>query len=133
MQSEILEASHHSEVGCFLQVGDDEFGYMLCDVLKDQKVETKGIRFDSHARTALAFVTLRADGEREFMFYRNPSADMLFEIPELDTDLLKQVLLTYIIVTDCARCKFGVCTVLLACFHFQKGVRFVEKYHRDEG
>lgn len=72
------------------KVGDDEFGYMLCDVLKDQKVETKGIRFDSHARTALAFVTLRADGEREFMFYRNPSADMLFEIPELDTDLLKQ-------------------------------------------
>jgi fructokinase len=72
------------------KVGDDEFGYMLADVLKDQKVETRGIRFDSHARTALAFVTLKADGEREFMFYRNPSADMLFEIPELDTDLLKQ-------------------------------------------
>lgn len=72
------------------KVGDDEFGYMLCDVLKDQKVETKGIRFDALARTALAFVTLRADGEREFMFYRNPSADMLFEISELDTDLLKQ-------------------------------------------
>lgn len=89
-----------------LQVGDDEFGYMLADVLKDEKVETKGIRFDSHARTALAFVTLRADGEREFMFYRNPSADMLFEIPELDTALLKQVLLTYMILTDCGRCKF---------------------------
>lgn len=65
---------------------------MLCDVLKDQKVETKGIRFDAHARTALAFVTLRDDGEREFMFYRNPSADMLFETHELDIDLLKQVL-----------------------------------------
>lgn len=76
-----------------LQVGDDEFGYMLCDVLKDQKVETKGIRFDSQARTALAFVTLRDDGEREFMFYRNPSADMLFQINELDIDLLKEVLL----------------------------------------
>jgi fructokinase len=72
------------------KVGDDEFGYMLCDVLKEQNVETKGIRFDAHARTALAFVTLRADGEREFMFYRNPSADMLLEITELDTDLLKQ-------------------------------------------
>lgn len=72
------------------KVGDDEFGYMLCDVLKDNKVETKGIRFDSQARTALAFVTLREDGEREFMFYRNPSADMLFEVHELDTDLLKQ-------------------------------------------
>ena len=67
---------------------------MLCDVLKDNKVETKGIRFDSEARTALAFVTLRDDGEREFMFYRNPSADMLFQIHELDIDILKQVCLT---------------------------------------
>jgi fructokinase len=77
-----------------LQVGDDEFGYMLADVLKDEKVETKGIRFDAQARTALAFVTLRADGEREFMFYRNPSADMLFEVNELDIDLIKKVLLS---------------------------------------
>ena len=61
------------------------------EVLKENRVETKGCRFDATARTALAFVTLRDDGEREFMFYRNPSADMLFEIKELDTDLLKQV------------------------------------------
>ena len=30
-------------------------------------------------RTALAFVSLRADGEREFLFYRSPSADMLLD------------------------------------------------------
>lgn len=65
---------------------------MLVDVLKENRVETKGCRFDPNARTALAFVTLRADGEREFMFYRNPSADMLFEVKELDTDILKQVM-----------------------------------------
>ena len=64
---------------------------MLVEVLKENRVETKGCRFDPKARTALAFVTLREDGEREFMFYRNPSADMLFEVRELDTDLLKQV------------------------------------------
>lgn len=75
-----------------LQVGDDEFGYMLVEVLKENRVETRGCRFDPNARTALAFVTLRDDGEREFMFYRNPSADMLFEPRELDTDLLAQVL-----------------------------------------
>lgn len=73
------------------QVGDDEFGYMLVEVLKENRVETRGCRFDPNARTALAFVTLRDDGEREFMFYRNPSADMLFETRELDTDLLRQV------------------------------------------
>ena len=37
------------------------------------------------ARTALAFVSLRADGEREFMFYRHPSADMLFTPDAVDT------------------------------------------------
>ncbi|KAK8994910.1 hypothetical protein V6N11_045977 [Hibiscus sabdariffa] len=36
----------------------------------------------------VAFVTLRSDGEREFMFYRNPSADMLLQENELDFDLI---------------------------------------------
>ncbi|KAJ0092151.1 hypothetical protein Patl1_26415 [Pistacia atlantica] len=50
---------------------------MLAGILKENGVSGDGINFDQGARTALAFVTLRADGEREFMFYRNPSADML--------------------------------------------------------
>lgn len=49
------------------------------------------MRFDPGARTALAFVTLRSDGEREFMFYRNPSADMLLEVAELDLDIITKV------------------------------------------
>jgi len=64
---------------------------MLADILKQNNVETSGMRFDSNARTALAFVTLRADGEREFLFFRNPSADMLLQESELDKNLLKQV------------------------------------------
>ncbi|KAL9348424.1 hypothetical protein Peur_059790 [Populus x canadensis] len=44
-------------------------------ILKQNSVDNSGMRFDSNERTALAFVTLRADGEREFMFFRNPSAD----------------------------------------------------------
>ncbi|KAK7314941.1 hypothetical protein VNO77_33473 [Canavalia gladiata] len=72
------------------KVGADEFGYMLTDILKKNNVETSGMRFDSNARTALAFVTLRADGEREFLFFRNPSADMLLHESELDKDLIKQ-------------------------------------------
>ncbi|XP_020083717.1 probable fructokinase-7 [Ananas comosus] len=72
------------------KVGKDEFGYMLADILKKNKVNNSGIRFDPGARTALAFVTLRADGEREFMFYRNPSADMLLKESELDIDLIKK-------------------------------------------
>ncbi|KAF8407651.1 hypothetical protein HHK36_006784 [Tetracentron sinense] len=72
------------------QVGEDEFGYMLANILKENNVNNKGVRFDPGARTALAFVTLRNDGEREFMFYRNPSADMLLEEAELDLDIIRK-------------------------------------------
>ncbi|KAF8379382.1 hypothetical protein HHK36_028816 [Tetracentron sinense] len=72
------------------KVGEDEFGYMLADILKQNNVDNSGMRFDAGARTALAFVTLRADGEREFMFFRNPSADMLLRESELDVNLIKQ-------------------------------------------
>ena len=75
-----------------IQVGEDEFGYMLADILKENNVNNKGMRFDPGARTALAFVTLRKDGEREFMFYRNPSADMLLQESELDFELIKKVI-----------------------------------------
>lgn len=71
---------------------------MLADILKQNKVNNSGMRFDPAARTALAFVTLRADGEREFLFFRNPSADMLLHESELDIDLIKQV---------CFRCLFS--------------------------
>ncbi|KHN15693.1 Putative fructokinase-5 [Glycine soja] len=72
------------------KVGADEFGYMLADILKQNDVETSGMKFDPNARTALAFVTLRADGEREFLFFRNPSADMLLQESELDKNLIKK-------------------------------------------
>lgn len=73
------------------QVGADEFGYMLADILKKNNVNNEGMRFDPGARTALAFVTLKKEGEREFMFYRNPSADMLLQESELDLDLIRKV------------------------------------------
>ncbi|KAH7434878.1 hypothetical protein KP509_06G039100 [Ceratopteris richardii] len=63
---------------------------MLADILKKNNVHDGGILFDKGARTALAFVTLRSDGEREFMFFRNPSADMLLQESELNVDLIKK-------------------------------------------
>ncbi|XP_030470275.1 probable fructokinase-1 [Syzygium oleosum] len=71
------------------KLGDDEFGHMLAGILKQNGVNGDGINFDQGARTALAFVTLRADGEREFMFYRNPSADMLLKPEELNLELIR--------------------------------------------
>ncbi|KAL7128107.1 hypothetical protein ABFS83_14G293800 [Erythranthe nasuta] len=71
------------------KLGDDEFGQMLAGILRENGVSAEGVNFDKNARTALAFVTLRADGEREFMFYRNPSADMLLTPDELNLDLIR--------------------------------------------
>ncbi|CAN1265070.1 Probable fructokinase-6, chloroplastic [Linum perenne] len=68
------------------KLGDDEFGHMLDDILKQNNVDNSGVRFDPYARTALAFVTLRADGEREFLFFRHPSADMLLKESELQIE-----------------------------------------------
>ena len=66
------------------KVGDDAFGHFLAQTLTEAQVDTGPLCFSSEARTALAFVSLRADGEREFMFYRHPSADMLFTPEEVD-------------------------------------------------
>ena len=71
------------------KVGDDEFGHMLEGVIKEVGVDTSMMRFDTKALTALAFVTLKANGEREFMFYRHPSADMLLTEDEVDMQRIR--------------------------------------------
>ncbi len=68
------------------KVGNDDFGRFLAQTLAQNGVDTSGLRFSDEARTMLAFVSLRADGERDFMFYRHPSADMLLSPEEIDRD-----------------------------------------------
>ena len=75
-------------VGFMGKVGDDDFGHFLAETLVENGVETSALLFSNEARTALAFVSLRADGERDFMFYRHPSADMLIRPEEIDRDYI---------------------------------------------
>jgi fructokinase len=77
------------------KVGDDPFGHFLANTLAEAGVDVRPVRFSAEARTALAFVSLRADGEREFMFYRHPSADMLFEPAEVDVDVVRSAKLLH--------------------------------------
>jgi fructokinase len=70
------------------QVGDDPFGHFLADVLSSEGVDIRGLRFSREARTPLAFVSLTADGERSFVFYRHPSADMLLRADEVALEVL---------------------------------------------
>jgi fructokinase len=70
------------------KVGDDPFGHFLAGTLAAAGVDVGSLLFTTEARTALAFVSLRADGDREFMFYRHPSADMLLTPEEIDSAAL---------------------------------------------
>lgn len=72
------------------QVGDDPFGHQLEKVLRDLGVDTRGVRFSTAARTMLAFVSLAANGERSFVFYRHPSADMLMTPDDVHTGVLDE-------------------------------------------
>ena len=66
------------------QVGDDPFGHHLAQVLAQEGVDVRGVRFTQAARTTLAFVSLAEGGERSFVFYRHPGADMLLSPGDVD-------------------------------------------------
>jgi fructokinase len=72
------------------KVGDDPFGHYLVNLLSAEGIHVDGCVFDKSARTALAFVSLAQDGDRSFMFYRNPSADMLFRADEVKKDVIRR-------------------------------------------
>lgn len=71
------------------KVGTDEFGAALIETLQRHGVDTRGVIQTSEALTMLAFVSLRTDGERDFIFYRNPSADMLLRPEEVGENLIR--------------------------------------------
>lgn len=59
-------------------LGEDMFGDFLYEQLRDAGVDVRHTVRTSGAKTALAFVSLDAHGERSFSFYRPPAADLLF-------------------------------------------------------
>ncbi len=70
------------------KVGDDVFGRFLSQTLRQNDVNVSELKFSSKARTMLAFVSLSEEGDREFMFYRHPSADMLHTKEEINPDYI---------------------------------------------
>ncbi|MFE4200050.1 PfkB family carbohydrate kinase [Aneurinibacillus aneurinilyticus] len=72
------------------KVGADPFGDFLIGTLADAGVDTGRIYRTDKAKTALAFVSLKEDGERDFLFYRDPSADMLLTKEEITEEALAE-------------------------------------------
>ena len=65
-------------------VGDDPFGHFLKDTITNYGVNTSYLKMTKKAKTALAFVSLAEDGQRDFSFYRNPSADLLLDKSDVE-------------------------------------------------
>lgn len=78
------------KVGAFVgKVGDDPFGHFLERTFAENGVDTSRMLFDPQHRTGLAFVSLTAQGVPEFMFYRNPSADIMLKPEEIDEAFIR--------------------------------------------
>ena len=66
------------------QLGNDGFGDYLEQSMSAAGVDVSAVLRTDAAPTSLAFVSLKADGEREFLFYRSPAADLLLEPDSID-------------------------------------------------
>lgn len=71
-------------------VGDDAFGRLMREVLEKYGVDTSYMYTTRAANTTLAFVALKADGDRDFIFYRKPGADMLLNEKDIPEGLFKK-------------------------------------------
>jgi fructokinase len=72
------------------KLGADEFGYFLREALEAEGVDVEGVLHTREVRTGIIFLQIDADGERSFLYYRHPSADMTIEPEDLDLSLVRR-------------------------------------------
>ena len=70
------------------KVGDDMFGRLLYKTIEAAGIGTEGIVIDPAQFTTLAFVSLDADGNRDFSFARKPGADTCLRPEDVDEALI---------------------------------------------
>lgn len=70
-------------------LGNDIFYPYLIDALKQQNIDTSGVKQTHNADTTLAFVHTKADGDRDFSFYRRPGADTQLTSADINTNLIE--------------------------------------------
>ncbi len=75
--------------GLIGKVGDDPFGHLLRDTLLTANVDIKWLTMTANARTTLAWVAKPTSQESEFLFYRNPGADSLLNIADVDRSYIE--------------------------------------------
>ncbi len=71
------------------KVGNDAFGRLLVDTVKQNGVSADCMIVSDTANTTLAVVSVDSSGERNFAFYRRGFADTLLSEDEIPDDILK--------------------------------------------
>ena len=71
------------------KVGNDAFGKLLVDTVKNNGVNADGMIVTDTANTTLAVVSLQQSGERDFAFYRKGFADTQLSESGIADDTLK--------------------------------------------
>jgi fructokinase len=77
-------AKYGGKASLITKLGEDSFGDFLLEEVKSSGVLTDKVLRTKVANTGLAFVSLREDGERDFLFYRKPSSDLFLSESEID-------------------------------------------------
>jgi fructokinase len=71
------------------KVGNDYFGNFLKDSVSSIGIDTSNLILDDTSNTTLAFVNKLPNGDREFSFYRNDTADTLLTKEDIQTEILE--------------------------------------------
>ena len=103
------------------QLGRDPFGDVITRTLNEAGVDTSCISYTDEANTALAFVSHTTDGKSTYSFYRNPSADMLFDPTDITAEMFD----------DCYALHF--CSVSLGDFSMKDAHRAAITIARRQG
>lgn len=64
------------DVALLGMVGSNEFGQYVAQKLAEEGVDSSTVMHTNKAKTGITFVTLNESGDRSFLFFREPSADL---------------------------------------------------------
>jgi fructokinase len=70
------------------KVGDDAFGRLLIETLRDAGVGAAGVLSTREGKTSLAVVTVDAEGDRDFLLYREGCAESTYAPEEIAADII---------------------------------------------
>ena len=82
-------------VGLLSAVGADPLGERLIRGLADEGVDVSNVHVRTHYRTGLTLVEVDGDGERRFFGFRENSADLSFNIRDIDHQRVRRAAIVH--------------------------------------